>query len=79
MPVIKLLTQRLRKPAALHEISRRASTGAMVVKDPLNFWGASRVKLNNAVTSEPVYEPATGKYSIRNSLICAIQLLNVSP
>lgn len=33
----------------------------MIVKDPLNFWGGRRVQLNNAVTSEPVYEPATGR------------------
>lgn len=63
MGLLKLLTQHLRGPAAaLHEISKRsASSGAMVVKDPLNFWGARRVALSNAVNSEAVYEPATGK------------------
>lgn len=60
MPLVKLLVQRLRVPALQHGISRSASSGAMLVKDPLNFWCAGRVKLNDAANTEAVYEPATG-------------------
>ncbi|XP_042618061.1 4-trimethylaminobutyraldehyde dehydrogenase A isoform X2 [Cyprinus carpio] len=37
------------------------STGALVVTEPLNFWGGARVKPKDAKNSEPVYEPATGR------------------
>uniref|UniRef100_A0A673HR10 Aldehyde dehydrogenase family 9 member A1-A-like n=1 Tax=Sinocyclocheilus rhinocerous TaxID=307959 RepID=A0A673HR10_9TELE len=35
------------------------STGTLVVKEPLNFWGGARVKPKDTKNSEPVYEPAT--------------------
>ncbi|XP_026161300.1 4-trimethylaminobutyraldehyde dehydrogenase A isoform X1 [Mastacembelus armatus] len=38
-----------------------ASTGTVVVKDPLNFWGGKRVTLGHEKNAEPVYEPATGR------------------
>ncbi|KAM6962692.1 4-trimethylaminobutyraldehyde dehydrogenase A [Aplochiton taeniatus] len=37
------------------------STGTVVVKDHLNFWGGRRVQLENAKNLEPVFEPATGR------------------
>lgn len=37
------------------------STGSLVVKEALNFWGGARVQGKNTQNSEPVYEPATGK------------------
>uniref|UniRef100_A0A8C1U618 Aldehyde dehydrogenase 9 family member A1 n=1 Tax=Cyprinus carpio TaxID=7962 RepID=A0A8C1U618_CYPCA len=37
------------------------STGTLLVKEPLNFWGGARVKPKDAKNSEPVYEPATGR------------------
>ncbi|XP_012672954.1 4-trimethylaminobutyraldehyde dehydrogenase B [Clupea harengus] len=67
MPLVKLLVQRLRVPALQHGISRSASSGAMLVKDPLNFWCAGRVKLNDAANTEAVYEPATGR------VLCQLQ------
>uniref|UniRef100_A0A672LZT7 Aldehyde dehydrogenase domain-containing protein n=1 Tax=Sinocyclocheilus grahami TaxID=75366 RepID=A0A672LZT7_SINGR len=40
---------------------QNVSTGALVVKEPLNFWGGARVKPKDTKNSEPVYEPATGR------------------
>ncbi|XP_030639768.1 4-trimethylaminobutyraldehyde dehydrogenase A [Chanos chanos] len=40
---------------------KNASTGTLVVKEPLNYWGGARVQLKDAKNSEPVYEPATGR------------------
>lgn len=40
------------------------STGALVVTEPLNFWGGARVKPKDTKNSEPVYEPATGMISV---------------
>lgn len=40
-----------------------ASTGTVVVTDHLNFWGGKRVKPRQEKNAEPVFEPATGKYS----------------
>lgn len=40
---------------------RSASTGTLVVADPLNFWGGKRVKPRQEANAEPVFEPATGK------------------
>lgn len=37
------------------------STGSLVVKEALNFWGGARVQGKGTKYSEPVYEPATGK------------------
>lgn len=37
------------------------STGTLVVKEALNFWGGARVHGKDKKNSEPVYEPATGK------------------
>ncbi|KAK2841156.1 hypothetical protein Q7C36_012735 [Tachysurus vachellii] len=37
------------------------STGSLVVKEALNFWGGARVQGKNTNNSEPVYEPATGR------------------
>uniref|UniRef100_A0A6Q2Y4A4 Aldehyde dehydrogenase domain-containing protein n=1 Tax=Esox lucius TaxID=8010 RepID=A0A6Q2Y4A4_ESOLU len=37
------------------------SSGTMDVQFPLNFWSGDRVKIKNESTSEPVYEPATGR------------------
>ena len=37
------------------------STGTLVVKEPLTYWNGSRVKPKDTKTTEPVYEPATGK------------------
>ncbi|KAL2097775.1 hypothetical protein ACEWY4_006982 [Coilia grayii] len=67
MPVGKFLVQRLRVPTILHGISRSASSGSMVISDPLNFWSARRVKLNDTAKTEAVYEPATGR------LLCQLQ------
>lgn len=38
------------------------STGSLVVKEAMNFWGGVRVQGKDKKNSEPVYEPATGKY-----------------
>ena len=43
-------------------LMRRASSGTMQVKDPLNFWGGRRVQLSDVTSLEPVYEPATGNH-----------------
>ncbi|XP_037626522.1 4-trimethylaminobutyraldehyde dehydrogenase A [Sebastes umbrosus] len=38
-----------------------ASTGTVVVSEPLNFWGGKRVKPWQQKDAEPVFEPATGR------------------
>ncbi|XP_061895421.1 4-trimethylaminobutyraldehyde dehydrogenase A [Entelurus aequoreus] len=38
-----------------------ASTGTLVLTDPLNFWGGRRVAAREGAPSEAVYEPATGR------------------
>ncbi|XP_014872572.1 4-trimethylaminobutyraldehyde dehydrogenase A [Poecilia latipinna] len=38
-----------------------ASTGALVVTEPLNFWAGKRVKTREDKNAEPVFEPATGR------------------
>ncbi|KAL3999991.1 protein kinase A [Sarotherodon galilaeus] len=38
-----------------------ASTGTVVVTEPLNFWGGKRVKPREEKNAEPVFEPATGR------------------
>uniref|UniRef100_A0A3P9BWY7 Aldehyde dehydrogenase domain-containing protein n=1 Tax=Maylandia zebra TaxID=106582 RepID=A0A3P9BWY7_9CICH len=38
-----------------------ASTGTVVVTEPLNFWGGKRVKPRQEKNAEPVFEPATGR------------------
>lgn len=38
-----------------------ASTGTVVVTDPLNFWGGKRVSPKQEKNAEPVFEPATGR------------------
>ncbi|XP_035763492.1 4-trimethylaminobutyraldehyde dehydrogenase-like [Neolamprologus brichardi] len=38
-----------------------ASTGTVVVTEPLNFWGGKRVKPRGEKNAEPVFEPATGR------------------
>ncbi|KAI4890312.1 hypothetical protein NFI96_017724 [Prochilodus magdalenae] len=48
-------------------LMRRASSGTMQVKDPLNFWGGRRVQLSDVTSLEPVYEPATGR------VLCQLQ------
>ncbi|XP_063056890.1 4-trimethylaminobutyraldehyde dehydrogenase A [Engraulis encrasicolus] len=40
---------------------RNVSTGTLVVKEPLCFWNGSRVKPKGGKSTEPVYEPATGR------------------
>ncbi|XP_029002476.1 4-trimethylaminobutyraldehyde dehydrogenase A isoform X1 [Betta splendens] len=40
---------------------REASTGTLVVKNHLNFWGGKRVKPRQEANAEPVFEPATGR------------------
>uniref|UniRef100_A0A3Q3IUF6 Uncharacterized protein n=1 Tax=Monopterus albus TaxID=43700 RepID=A0A3Q3IUF6_MONAL len=41
-----------------------ASTGTVVITDPLNFWGGKRVtpRPESNAKAEPVFEPSTGKY-----------------
>ncbi len=39
---------------------QNVSTGSLVVKEPLNFWGGARVKPKHTKNSEAVFEPATG-------------------
>ncbi len=39
---------------------QNVSTGTLVVKEPLNFWGGARVKPKHTKNSEAVFEPATG-------------------
>lgn len=46
------------------------STGSLVVKEFLNFWGGARVQVMGAKNSEPVYEPATGK-----CILCRIKFM----
>ncbi|XP_029284693.1 4-trimethylaminobutyraldehyde dehydrogenase A [Cottoperca gobio] len=38
-----------------------ATTGSVVVSDPLNFWAGKRVKPRQQTHAEPVFEPATGR------------------
>ncbi|CAF87998.1 unnamed protein product [Tetraodon nigroviridis] len=38
-----------------------ASTGSVVLTDPLNFWGGKRMKPRQDTNAEPVFEPATGR------------------
>lgn len=38
-----------------------ATTGTVLISDPLNFWGGKRVKPMQDKNTEPVFEPATGK------------------
>uniref|UniRef100_A0A669D6E6 Aldehyde dehydrogenase 9 family, member A1a, tandem duplicate 2 n=1 Tax=Oreochromis niloticus TaxID=8128 RepID=A0A669D6E6_ORENI len=38
-----------------------ASTGTVVITEPLNFWGGKRVKPREEKNAEPVFEPATGR------------------
>lgn len=40
-----------------------ASTGTVVVTDHLNFWAGQRVKPQQDIDAEPVFEPATGKHN----------------
>ncbi|XP_063056891.1 4-trimethylaminobutyraldehyde dehydrogenase A-like [Engraulis encrasicolus] len=40
---------------------RNVSTVSLVVKEPLCFWNGSRVKPKGGKSTEPVYEPATGR------------------
>ncbi|XP_016397610.1 aldehyde dehydrogenase family 9 member A1-A-like [Sinocyclocheilus rhinocerous] len=44
------------------------STGTLVVKEPLNFWGGARVKPKDTKNSEPVYEPATADQECRDEI-----------
>lgn len=37
-----------------------ATTGTLVVTEPLNFWAGKRVKPREEKNAEPVFEPATG-------------------
>ncbi|KAL4634989.1 aldehyde dehydrogenase family 9 member A1-A-like [Arapaima gigas] len=55
------MAQVLRTPLLSPTVIRRASTGTLEVKEPLNFWGGGRVKSQNTKNAEPVYEPATGR------------------
>ncbi|XP_007250712.3 4-trimethylaminobutyraldehyde dehydrogenase B [Astyanax mexicanus] len=48
-------------------LMRRASSGTMQIKVPLNFWGGRRVELSDVTGLEPVYEPATGR------VLCQLQ------
>ncbi|XP_062308456.1 4-trimethylaminobutyraldehyde dehydrogenase A [Osmerus eperlanus] len=38
-----------------------ASTGTVVVTEPLCYWGGNRVQPRDCKNAEPVYEPATGR------------------
>ncbi|XP_061744573.1 4-trimethylaminobutyraldehyde dehydrogenase A [Nerophis ophidion] len=38
-----------------------ASTGTLVLTEPLNFWGGKRVEAREGAPKEAVYEPATGR------------------
>ncbi|XP_067368649.1 4-trimethylaminobutyraldehyde dehydrogenase A isoform X2 [Channa argus] len=40
---------------------REASTGTLMVTEPLNFWAGKRVKPRQETNPEPVFEPATGR------------------
>uniref|UniRef100_A0A4W5JXG1 Aldehyde dehydrogenase 9 family, member A1b n=1 Tax=Hucho hucho TaxID=62062 RepID=A0A4W5JXG1_9TELE len=62
-----VLSRRLRPAALLSAALRCASSGTMDVKVPLNFWWGDRVKINVS-TTEPVYEPATGR------VLCELEL-----
>lgn len=52
-----------------------ASTGTVVVTEPLNFWGGKRVKPMQEKNAEPVFEPATGNYNTNESAFsfCAMK------
>ncbi|KAK1786761.1 hypothetical protein P4O66_017153, partial [Electrophorus voltai] len=65
-PLTSLVTPCLRGMCFLPP-TRRASSGTMQIKDPLNFWCGSRVSLSDAKKVEPVYEPATGR------VLCQLQ------
>lgn len=40
-----------------------ASTGTVVLTDPLDFWAGKRVKAMREANAEPVFEAATGEWS----------------
>ncbi|CAB1326484.1 unnamed protein product [Coregonus sp. 'balchen'] len=61
---VRKMLQRLvlaRPAALLFAALRCASSGTVDVKVPLNFWCGDRVKISDVSTTEPVYEPATGR------------------
>ncbi|NP_001154022.1 Betaine aldehyde dehydrogenase precursor [Oncorhynchus mykiss] len=65
----KLVLFRFLRPAALLSAALRcASSGTVDVKVPLNFWCGGRVKIKDVSTTEPVYEPATGR------VLCELEL-----
>lgn len=49
---------------SLSEFRNVATTGSLVVKEALNFWGGARVQGKDTKNSEPVYEPATGRQPV---------------
>lgn len=49
-----------------------ASTGTVVVTEPLCFWGGSRVQPMDEGNAEPVFEPATGRI-LCNMVPCGIE------
>ena len=52
-----------------------ASTGTVEVTEPLNFWAGKRLKPRQEKNAEPVFEPATGKYSTIKSGFSHLMLL----
>uniref|UniRef100_A0A8C8HYH0 Aldehyde dehydrogenase domain-containing protein n=4 Tax=Oncorhynchus tshawytscha TaxID=74940 RepID=A0A8C8HYH0_ONCTS len=65
----KLVLFRFLRPAAILSAALRcASSGTVDVKVPLNFWCGDRVKIKDVSTTEPVYEPATGR------VLCELEL-----
>ncbi|XP_028832341.1 LOW QUALITY PROTEIN: aldehyde dehydrogenase family 9 member A1-B-like [Denticeps clupeoides] len=44
---------------------RRASSGSLLIREPLNYWRGGRVGLGAAEATQAVYEPATGRVLCR--------------
>uniref|UniRef100_A0A3Q2TAV9 Uncharacterized protein n=1 Tax=Fundulus heteroclitus TaxID=8078 RepID=A0A3Q2TAV9_FUNHE len=42
-----------------------ASTGTLLVTEPLNFWAGKRVQPREGKNAEPVFEPATGNGHVK--------------
>ncbi|KAI2661744.1 4-trimethylaminobutyraldehyde dehydrogenase A [Labeo rohita] len=59
--MVPVQTRMAQKPLLSLPEFQNVSTGTLVVKEPLNFWGGARVKPKDTKNSEPVYEPATGR------------------
>ncbi|XP_076828234.1 4-trimethylaminobutyraldehyde dehydrogenase B [Brachyhypopomus gauderio] len=63
-PLASLVAPRL---TTLLPPARRAASGTLQIKDPLNYWSGGRVRLSDTGNVEAVYEPATGR------VLCQLQ------